>query len=493
MHFKKLDIALFSVTALLVAILFLFAWHAYPPPNGDSLAFIPAAISYARGDGLISPVWKYAVTLDPTGAHRFLNHGPYYPIVVGALMPKADVYGALFAIRLIDSVVLLLGACVGRLFLVRLGAWNWKGCLLVILTLGGICTHLVWSLRPERLALLCYILVAMIWLFWKGSTLVALLASAALHAFAGTVHPLAALMLAPVVLAYFSVRWRCAELLRHLSIHAGATLATFLLLMHLSPHGLADSLAGQRTMTQVLVVEGRTAQAWEFLFHFVTDPRKALFGVVIVGGCVCGVIQYGRHRRAIASPAGFHTAIAFLLLIVYYFILRKPSTVYNFVPFYPVLVALILWWFAQTNRWWVAAFLLASNVVSFARWLVLFPFFLQGGVTLEDARARFESLAAEVPGTIGGTNIVWTFTEHYDRLFDYPSNVQAIQATEDHSYLVIQQFAYGGMNPEPIAHHALMESRFHSHSVRLLGINLGNRMPDYAFAIYAPDAAPGNP
>ena len=75
------------LTALLAASLLLaFGIFAYPPPYTDSINYLPTAINFHAGKGLLNEVYPMARTLDPLGQGRFLHHMPLFPMLLGALM-----------------------------------------------------------------------------------------------------------------------------------------------------------------------------------------------------------------------------------------------------------------------------------------------------------------------------------------------------------------------------------------------------------------------
>src|ERR1700683_3767006 len=89
----------------LVASIFLivFGHYGFPLPQQDAMDYIPPAINYAAGKGLVNEVSSTSYFADPTGQARFLYYPPLFQIVLGRLMWHADVITAFTVIGLLDS------------------------------------------------------------------------------------------------------------------------------------------------------------------------------------------------------------------------------------------------------------------------------------------------------------------------------------------------------------------------------------------------------
>jgi hypothetical protein len=128
-----------------------------------------------------------------------------------------------------------------------------------------------------------------------------------------------------------------------------------------------------------------------------------------------------------------------------------------------------------------------ASAAGFARSALLFPFYLSGGVSLAEARARFEPIRREATGRIGVSGSLWVLAEDYERMFVWGSAAFIDHSAESAgATLVLQQNYTGWAAPPEIANHRLVYSSFTTEAPALFGLRLANAMPGYAFAVYAP-------
>jgi hypothetical protein len=107
----------FGVACLTAIVLqFVSAYFIFPRPETDAIAFLPAAISFARGEGLVNPLYYLAWATDPQEVGRYTFHAPLFPWLVGSLMPDGEVstaFGVIAGIR--AATFLLLGLLLFRI------------------------------------------------------------------------------------------------------------------------------------------------------------------------------------------------------------------------------------------------------------------------------------------------------------------------------------------------------------------------------------------
>src|SRR5438128_4143680 len=93
-----------ALAVLLVSLIYLWMnRHQYPVFDGDSGSFLPVAISYARGEGLVNLIWHPFYVYDTRYPGNFTWHGFLYPMLLGSLAPSPTYK----AIRLIIGVLWL--------------------------------------------------------------------------------------------------------------------------------------------------------------------------------------------------------------------------------------------------------------------------------------------------------------------------------------------------------------------------------------------------
>ena len=108
---NKLDnITVFILGIVLVvsALLAIFGYYSYPEMGWDSSGFIPVAINYEKGLGLINQIYWFQFNLDFLWSNNFLYYPPLFPIVVGFFMLKATPQSAYMVIAGINIATIWL-------------------------------------------------------------------------------------------------------------------------------------------------------------------------------------------------------------------------------------------------------------------------------------------------------------------------------------------------------------------------------------------------
>ena len=85
---NRYKLLLYSVTAVVSVILILYGLNIFPTPGTDSRVFIPTALLYSQGFGLINPLYDVSVVgvaTDITNAIKFNYYVPFFPMMLGTL------------------------------------------------------------------------------------------------------------------------------------------------------------------------------------------------------------------------------------------------------------------------------------------------------------------------------------------------------------------------------------------------------------------------
>ncbi len=85
---NRFKVLFYSLTAVLSVILVLYGLNIFPTPGTDSRVFIPTALLYARGFGLVNPLYDVSVVgvaTNVSNAIKFNYYVPFYPMLLGTL------------------------------------------------------------------------------------------------------------------------------------------------------------------------------------------------------------------------------------------------------------------------------------------------------------------------------------------------------------------------------------------------------------------------
>jgi len=128
--------------------------HEYPVWDGDSQCFLPIAISFSHGDGLVNPIWRPAKAYDESHPERLTWHGFLYPMLLAWLTPSSTYIGIRKVVAGIWVLTLLLSSFAVYQEASRFKPADWKRCGLVLAAVLGTAGFLPDGGRPELLVTL---------------------------------------------------------------------------------------------------------------------------------------------------------------------------------------------------------------------------------------------------------------------------------------------------------------------------------------------------
>lgn len=426
-----------------------------------------------------------AKQIDLTGQRRLLNHGFLHPIVVGAITPKATYRAIIFTIGILQAVTLGLWAWVFWKVAVRFGSNcpGWWSCWVCVLSMGALATVLVGLHgRPEPFVMLLLGLAAAVSFVvppkWHSAV-----SGVALGLIAAS-HPVPAVLLGLATLAYRAWHLRFSLWLADgLKVGVAAT-GGFALALSAFPYTLAEWLDGcWRAGASVLARLGDPSP----LYYWFAVPSATFCAAVLVLGAIAAVALFRRERRGPACSAAFAVTTVLFLFAAWYFGGRAAVRNYNLLAAIPIVYALIIACSAglelRQGCGSRAALALISVVLllagaGFYRAVVLFPFFLERGVTYEEARHRLSKLRAEAEGGIALDAAFFVLAEGYDGLrFDDDGYTES-------TFIFLQQANRRLANPPEIKGFDLLEDRFGHRFPTIAGVRLGHSEQGYNYAIY---------
>ena len=509
---------LFWTLALALAVLLPFmAWRGYPQADGDTLWFLPGAVSEARGAGLVNALHVNAGDFDVTRHARFVFYPPGFPWFLGKLAAAtfgATAQGVYTTLAALNSLALLLAAF-------AFGRWAehrpapcrseaWVLAFGALLSFGTYASAYSFG-RPDYMATALVMTGALWAVAFEARPRLLVVGLGLLLGVLALVHPVAALFASALFGLWASLRFP-------LRATAAITVPVFvlgvglmLLLFAASPNGLAASLDGIRRHAAATMVSG----TWDdphkdkpLKFLFLHSYATGYGFLVLLGTALGGATirrRWHHWREGRGTKAGIVLFALFLLLFTYDFVVTAWDRAYNLWVFTPVTLWIIL---ACGNEAYdamkserlrrigfaVTLVVLLGTASGLAHRLLLFPYALADRAgSLDAARAKVAALLAERqdrPGVVFVSKSLWNLFDDYDgpsplavRAYAFDP---ALWADRNPRYVILQQRFTRYVTPPALSlpGFRLVWDDFTAEKPRLLGLALSPTMPSYRLAFY---------
>lgn len=489
-------ITVIAVCAVISGLLLIFALQAYPVPAGDSMFFLAPAVQFAKSGDLANPIdpvgWPIMNAVDPSGMKRFLFHPPLFQLVLNFLMPEASPQGALIAVSFINIAVVWFTALLLYKGATRKTKLHWRGVGVIAAALVALAASLTETGRPEIVGRLWVVLGALVLLYvpkkynWipLGILLGLMFAT---HAAAGVFSIFIVGLALSIALPFREIVVKGSAML---------CIAFFTALggILLGPYGIRETIEGAFAYAMVIMnsigQEGlRLFTLSNLLNYYIFSQAAPFYGLVVLLLFISGVFLCWKYRKRVASPlvAGICAiAIAYSIGKIMYTI----GHTYYITLFAPVICLVFVYFFFETKRvgQWTTILVFALVATGFARTALLFPFFIQQGQGLKEARAHIakviqpyenENVEFGIGGGSGGG--AWYFFDDYKNVYPY---VLPEKPKEKTALIVVQQRYSGKLTPPEVPGCAIKDDAFSKETPKMFGIKLGNTMPGYGYAVY---------
>lgn len=475
---------LFFFAAGILLILALYAINVFPIPGTDAAVYIPTALLYSKGHGMINPVYYFSKLLDPSGADKFDYYVPLHPLFLGWASKIRPGVKTIFLICWAINALSLV------LYTRKISTWH-QGQRPVVKLLGYLSfTYIAMYIlptagRPECITMLLIMLLALIYSRRSAMPPVAYqVAVAALGGLMLSTQILSCFFCMLVLLTYELLEtnrpWRAVGL--NVLRFAGVV-AVFLGITALSPNGLMDTLAGIAHHAGLAMARPDRSIPL-FIHYWVLSPINfAFLGVFCVAAYY--YIQELRERLRQKHSVIIVFVVLLQLLVaggIVKFILYASPTVYNATQYIMPISAYIFYNLSKSNRPQLLAAATTGMVYIagsfiFMRSLLLFADYLGDGKTYDDAQPVVEAILAKYP-TVYMTHGLWALAEDQRKVKIYRPGV--IQSGD----IVIEQQA--GHEPEPeIAAKGTIIIDWRTVGTRkIVGIPLTKRPQGYSFTVY---------
>lgn len=473
----------YYIPAVLSSLLLIaFALCVFPIPGTDSLVFLPAAVSYARGQGFVNPLYYVADFTDATHTHRFNYYVPFFPWLMGIVgRVYADVRTIFLFCALLGSTGLLLYSRVVIMSVIGADRYIRWGFVLSCFYLPLFFLPTV--ARPENLTFFISFIVYLLYnsrlrlsrvgyVIALSALLAALLASQilsfifcfvflALCDLLDTNKPLRSALHSFVVLV-LSVGMAC-------------------LLIAAGPIGLIETVTA--FWWHVTMVVGRHDNSISLLIHYWALAPLS-FG--FVGVFIFATGFFLRHMWTSLTNAGWITRffafvlVAFLLWTFNKYVLYGAPTVYNVTQFILPMMAFVTMSVAVYSQRFISVsylILCFLGTLAMGRHLVMFGNMLVSGKTFGKARNLIEEKTGD-NGRRLVSNGLWSVCN------DINSPVTILLDKYKSGDTVVVQQAYMDV-PDDLKQKADLLFDWRAPApVSLLGIKVASRPQGYGFSIY---------
>lgn len=493
-----------AVVGLCTGLLLLYGAHAYPLPTGDSVYFIPPTLSVANGDGMVQTL----IAKDTQGANavgkRMLWYPPLFFIVVGGLIWEPTYMAVSLVVALFSSLSLLIATWLLYTTTTLHGqSLTWYRTLLIILSIVGLCSALLYQQSRGRTESLvtCWLLLGALGAASTPPRSQWLPLGVGLGLMSAT-HFAGAMVATLLISAYFAVIYAFWPALR--SILATVLLAgsIFLIIMINSPNGVSETFA---TTTRAAVdhalfrsTPGSLYEAW--IFH----TQIPFYGLVFLASLGSLVFLGIRSMQSIKSKWLLTASVALLTFCVYQLSIPYPTRSYNIVLFAPLSFLVLIWLLThhlplvtlrQRTVHLGLTIILALSTIGFARASVLYPVYLQQGMSLVEARRLWHTQDPGAPCSIGVSLALWGIVDPNDYWRVYPIHPDLVRMYAQPRFrgspevLLIQQSHTGQTHPPDIAGYTLVSHTYIPHPFSIFGVRIANTVPGYAYALYSRTSA----
>jgi len=164
---NRFRLLLYLLTAVVSLILILYGLNIFPTPGTDSRVFIPAALLYSQGAGLVNPLYDVSVVgvaTNVTNAIKFNYYVPFFPMMLGTLSKAHPGINTIFFICSLFSISSLFLYC-RTLLSVLPSTITTPFKALALCSVVYMATYLIPTIgRPENLTVL---LVFMIYILYS--------------------------------------------------------------------------------------------------------------------------------------------------------------------------------------------------------------------------------------------------------------------------------------------------------------------------------------
>lgn len=510
-------LAIFFITILFLV----FAYYLYPYPTGDSAYFIPTAINFASGEGLVNKMLGLFSVSDPSGMGKFLILPPLFPLALAWFMPHVSPQGALLVIVAMIFLILLMEALVlMKIVSFKIGRVRWRDTAIILLFLLAIATSNLYYLgRPETLAMLFSVIALLLCarFYRRTAVMIVSLGCAGGLMMATNIGP--AVLFLALIGVFFGVIEKLPKAIFSIGAAYLVAFIAFLAVMQLSPYGTAETITGVRDHLAFNRSGIQSVEAYLSTAHADVSPIQSIFNIELIRQFYLPDVLFPSSPRELIGPSDFIVRVLLLLIFVAAFLLYRRHKedinsrilvfafagvflIFAFVfgnPSYtftlsPIFFALLLYYYLTTSaRLDIlrGATILLTALISFGLVISVLTLFLylRHGTTAQEARALVGEVLAgshrEKEGVIGIVPTMWPLFDNYEGIYAFTGKAGfGLNSPKIHTFFLKENFNGITNPPAWMGNCKLSRDLFSYQQPKVLNVRIGNAMPGYQFAAY---------
>lgn len=335
-----------GILLLAIAVVYvLYAINVFPVPGTDSSSFLPPALTFGQGKGLVNPFYFATEITDLTGNRLYNHYVPFYTWFLGFWVAIIPGIKTIFVVGALLTVMALLlyrrviinntPAATGRLFTAT-----------ILLSFTYLATYSLPTIgRPEQLTAP---LLLVLFLLYRSRGRIGYVVYNTL-----LVAVFAVLLSTQVISFYFAfLVLLIVELLEQgdarrvvivNAVRAICVLLLFYLILEASPNGFMATIQGMSRVSPIAFMKTDTSIR-SFAFYWLLLPYNVGFAVVFVA-CVRYWYLYMREALPAVAPINKFIIIGLHIAVVagiFAFLLHRPPTVYNATQYIYIFVLFLL-------------------------------------------------------------------------------------------------------------------------------------------------------
>lgn len=456
---------------LLSFIQLLFAFYRYPLAGSDAIAFLPAAINFANGDGLTNNV--YHITRFLNGENQppyFINYPPIFPLLFGYLLKITHNIYLNFALLHILLIVVFFWLIEKQFKITN----SLSKTILLVFVLLAWSTQLNPGIgRPETLAEL--FLLGLLITFYRASGDLKFILSGILVTLTGFTHPIAGVYAACILLILISIQGFSAKDIIRL---AAGSIFSLILLIIVYPYDFVELMNG--IFKHASMVSSRSEFTFsKFLHYHFTYPEISFYFLIFLLFSCLIILNYREIFLTAKFRFLFLVTSILLVISVLYFTFQTIETSYNLYVLLPLMSVFILSRIhLSTPRSLiiVSCLIFMTSSAGFIRRVILFPIHLQEGVSYQQASKTIKNLDLKGKKIFVSTSLF--------PLFDSMRNLTDDVNDTTVQYLILQENYTGGKSPSTFNGFKKTPSSFSRKPVCIGTVRIASSIPGYQFMVY---------
>jgi hypothetical protein len=465
-------ILIWVTIGILSLIQILFAVHRYPLVGSDGIAFLPAAINFANGNGLTNNLYSITRALNGQGAEaHFINYPPLFPLAFGCLLKYTHNIYLNFAFL---HIVLMLVFFLFSEKQLKITKTTSKTIILILFIIAWN-TQLNSGIgRPEAMAelgLLCLIVV-----YFTFPARIKYLFAGLLVLLTGFIHPVAGIYAGLILFIFMSIHG--FKLLDAIALGIGSFVGLLFVII-IYPFDFYELMNG--IVRHAEMIRSRSEfTATKFLHYHFTYPEISFYFFIFLLFVVYLLKSYRSIYNGAKYRITFIVSTLLLLLAITYFTFQTIETSYNLYVLFPLMAIFIMSKLNFSSPRYVyilSSILIISSSSGFIRRVALFPVHIDQGLSFEQARGELKNLKLNDGKVFVSTSLFMMFdsmTTLTDDINDSTVN-----------YILLQQNYSGKKFPPQINNFRQIYSSFIDRPVFFSNFKISNSVPGYQFAVYA--------